>query len=148
MNPSAHSDGKAMVERTALARKACKTGDAAPTFEYKQAVVLRSDLKMSPGKAAAQACHAAVSAAERTRKARVSWWRGWMQEGQRKIVLKVASDDELLAIEREAKRLGIEAALISDMGLTELPPGTVTALGVGPAPSNLLDKITGSLPLY
>jgi len=71
-----------------------------------------------------------------------------MKEGQRKIVLKVNSEDELLRKEREAKEAGIPSALISDMGLTELPPGTITALGIGPAPEMMIDKITGSLPLY
>jgi len=71
-----------------------------------------------------------------------------MKEGQRKIVLKVNSEDELLEKEREAKEASIPSALISDMGLTELPPGTVTALGIGPAPERVIDKITGSLPLY
>ncbi|HRX34078.1 MAG TPA: peptidyl-tRNA hydrolase, partial [Methanoregulaceae archaeon] len=30
---------------------------------------------------------------------------------------------------------------------TEIPPGSVTALGLGPARSEDLDKITSSLPL-
>ena len=120
----------------------------AAAFRYKQVIVLRSDLKMSCGKAAAQACHAAVSAAENTRKTHPSWWRGWMREGQRKIILKVHSEEELLGIEKETRGSEIPASLISDMGLTELPPGTVTALGAGPAPSGLVDKITGDLPLY
>jgi len=117
-------------------------------LRYKQVIVLRSDLNMSCGKAAAQACHASLMASEEARKTRPSWWRTWMKEGQRKIVLKVNSEDELLEKEREAKEASIPSALISDMGLTELPPGTVTALGIGPAPERVIDKITGSLPLY
>jgi len=117
-------------------------------FKYKQVIILRSDLKMSHGKAAVQASHAAVSAAEKTRKKHPSWWRAWMEEGQRKIILKVGSEGELLEIEKKAKESNMPAELISDMGLTELEPGTITSLGIGPAPSNLLDKITSRLPLY
>ncbi|MBS7605773.1 peptidyl-tRNA hydrolase Pth2 [Candidatus Bathyarchaeota archaeon] len=103
---------------------------------------------MSPGKAAAQASHAAVSSAEEARRNYPSWWREWIESGQCKIVLKVNSESEILELMRKAKELNLPAALISDMGLTELEPGTITALGIGPAPSNLIDKITGSLPLY
>jgi len=117
-------------------------------FCYKQVVILRSDLKMSCGKAAAQACHAAVSSAAETRKMHPSWVSAWMREGQRKIVLGVPSEAELMEMERKIRRAQIPSSLISDMGLTELPPGTVTALGVGPAPSGMLDKITNNLPLY
>jgi PTH2 family peptidyl-tRNA hydrolase len=31
--------------------------------------------------------------------------------------------------------------------MTEVPPGTITALGLGPAQSEDLDKITGDLSL-
>ncbi|MEM1556240.1 MAG: peptidyl-tRNA hydrolase Pth2 [Candidatus Bathyarchaeia archaeon] len=117
-------------------------------FKVKQVIVLRSDIKMSPGKAAAQASHAAVSSAEEARRNYPSWWREWIESGQCKIVLKVNSESEILELMRKAKELNLPAALISDMGLTELEPGTITALGIGPAPSNLIDKITGSLPLY
>ncbi|MEM1586381.1 MAG: peptidyl-tRNA hydrolase Pth2 [Candidatus Bathyarchaeia archaeon] len=117
-------------------------------FKIKQVIVLRSDIKMSPGKAAAQASHAAVSSADEARRNYPSWWREWIESGQCKIVLKVNSEAELLELERKAKELNLPVALISDMGLTELKPGTITALGIGPAPSNLIDRITGSLPLY
>jgi PTH2 family peptidyl-tRNA hydrolase len=115
---------------------------------FKQVIVLRSDLKMSPGKAAVQASHAAVSSAEEARKSNPSWWKEWIESGQCKIILKVNSESDLLSLEKKAKEIGLPVALISDMGLTELEPGTITALGIGPAPSNIIDKITGSLPLY
>ena len=117
-------------------------------FRFKQVIVLRGDLKMSAGKAAAQACHAAVAASESARKTHKDWWEGWMREGQRKIVVKVESEEDLLKVELEAKALGIPTAMIVDMGLTELEPGTRTSVGIGPAPSELVDKVTGKLPLY
>jgi PTH2 family peptidyl-tRNA hydrolase len=117
-------------------------------FGYKQAIILRSDLPMSCGKAAVQACHGAVSASEEAKKQHPLWLRSWIEEGQRKIVLKVDSEAELLELEKKATKLRIPTFLVSDMGLTELPPGTTTALGVGPAPSSLVDKVTGNLPLY
>ncbi|MBS7614414.1 peptidyl-tRNA hydrolase Pth2 [Candidatus Bathyarchaeota archaeon] len=122
--------------------------DTPQPFGYKQAIILRIDLNMSCGKAAVQACHGAVSASEETKKRHPQWFRNWMQEGQRKIVLKANSKEELQELEKKAKKLDIPTYLVSDMGLTELPPGTITALGIGPAPSNLIDKVTGTLSLY
>jgi PTH2 family peptidyl-tRNA hydrolase len=116
-------------------------------FSYKQIIVLRTDLKMSKGKMAAQAGHAAVSAAEYARKNRPEWWNPWMREGQCKIAVKVSSEEELLELERKARNAGLPAALIVDRGLTEIPPDTITCLGIGPAPSDKVDVITGNLPL-
>ena len=117
-------------------------------FQYKQIIVIRSDLKMGCGKAAVQASHAAVSSAEKARKERPKLWRNWFDEGQRKIAVKANSEEELKELEQAAIESKLSTALISDMGLTELQPGTVTALGIGPAPSNIIDRITGKLPLY
>jgi PTH2 family peptidyl-tRNA hydrolase len=116
-------------------------------FRYKQVIAFRSDLRLSKGKAAVQAGHAAVSAAEEARKHRREWWEDWIEEGQRKIAVKVKSEKELLALERQAKDLALPCALIVDRGLTEIPPDTVTCLGIGPAPSEKVDKITGRLAL-
>ena len=116
-------------------------------FEYKQVLVVRADLKMSTGKTAAQAGHAAVSAAEEARKKRLEWWNAWLAEGQCKIAVKVESEQELLELKKRAKELKLPSALISDRGLTELPLGTITCLGIGPAPSHQVDKVTGELDL-
>ena len=116
-------------------------------FRYKQVIVFRSDLRLSKGKIAVQAGHAAISAAEEARKRHKEWWEAWMKEGQCKIAVKVRSEKELLELEKQAKDLALPCALIIDRGLTEVPPGTVTCLGIGPAPAEKIDKITGMLPL-
>jgi PTH2 family peptidyl-tRNA hydrolase len=116
-------------------------------FEYKQVIVFRTDLKMGKGKIAAQAGHAAVSAAEEARKRHRVWWEAWLFEGQRKIAVKVKDEKELSELESAAKDLGLPSALIVDRGLTQIPEGTVTCLGIGPAPESLVDKLTGKLRL-
>ena len=119
-----------------------------PTFRYKQVIVLRTDLKMSGGKIAAQAGHAAVSAAEEARKNFSDWWKAWIEEGQCKIAVRAESEQELLELQRKAKDLKLPSALVIDRGLTELPPDTITCLGIGPAPSSQVDEITGKLHLF
>ena len=116
-------------------------------FEYKLVIVMRTDIKMSKGKVAAQAGHAAVSASEYARKNRPEWWNPWIMEGQRKIAVKANSEDEILMLERKARNEGLPVAMIVDRGLTEIPPNTITCLGIGPAPANKVDTITGNLKL-
>ena len=116
-------------------------------FLFKQVLVFRSDLKLSRGKTAAQAGHAAVSAGEEARKHRREWFDGWVREGQCKIAVKVKDELELSRLEVAAKEFGLPCALIVDRGLTEIPAGTVTCLGIGPAPGDKVDKLTGLFPL-
>jgi len=118
-----------------------------PEFKYKQVIVLRTDIRMSKGKIAVQVAHAAVSAAEEARKRFRDWWKAWLREGQRKIVVKVKNLEELSTLEKKAEESELPNALITDMGLTEIPPGTVTCLGIGPAPTEKVDELTGDLPL-
>lgn len=116
-------------------------------FRYKQVIVFRSDLKLSKGKIAAQAGHAAVSAAEETRRLHKTWWAAWISEGQCKVAVKVRTEKELLDLEVQAKESSLPNVLIVDRGLTEIPPDTITCLGIGPAPAEKIDKLTGRLPL-
>ena len=116
-------------------------------FEYKQVLVFRKDLQMSKGKIAAQAGHAAVSAAQDAFVHHKKWWEAWLFEGQRKIAVKVQNEKELSQLEKAADELGLPHALIVDRGLTEIPEGTVTCLGIGPAPAERIDRLTGKLQL-
>ncbi len=116
-------------------------------FEYKQAIVVRQDLRMSKGKTSAQVAHASVSAMMETRKKKPDWVSSWFMEGQKKVILKVASLEELLEVKKKSELEHIPNSLISDAGLTELEPGTTTCLGIGPAPIGLIDRVSGELRL-
>ena len=116
-------------------------------FKFKQVLVVRSDLKMSKGKTAVQVAHAALLAADEARRRWRRWWKGWIGEGQRKVVVKVSSLEKLLRLKKEADLIGLPTSMVEDKGLTEVPPGTVTSIGIGPAPSGKVDAITGELPL-
>ena len=116
-------------------------------MEYKLVVVVRDDLEMSIGKLSAQVAHAAVTCALEAKAKKTKWFSEWYKEGQRKVVLKVDGVEELRELKDQATRAGLPFALITDAGLTELPPNTTTCLGIGPAPAHQIDSITGSLPL-
>lgn len=116
-------------------------------MEYKLVIVIRDDLKMTPGKLAAQVAHAAVTCALEAKAKKAKWFSEWYREGQRKVVLRASDVDELHSLRELAARAALPVALITDAGLTELPPNTTTCLGIGPAPENMIDPITGSLPL-
>ena len=110
----------------------------------KQAIVARVDIGMGTGKLAAQVAHASLSAYEDTRDADRREWKGG---GQKKVVLKGDSESQLFELADAADREGLPYAVIRDAGHTQLDPGTVTALAVGPGPDNVVDKITGDLSL-
>ncbi|MEM2126949.1 MAG: peptidyl-tRNA hydrolase Pth2 [Candidatus Bathyarchaeia archaeon] len=116
-------------------------------FQYKQCIVLRMDLGMSIGKLVSQACHASLEASEQARRKKRRIWKAWMEEGSKKVILKVDSLEELEELARKAEELGIVNTLIVDRGLTEIPPGTTTALAVGPDWAERVDLVTGKLKL-
>ena len=116
-------------------------------LEVKQVIVLRKDVAMGRGKLAAQAAHAAVLAAEKARSHRHDWFNIWFKTGQAKVVVKAENLQELLELENHARTIGLPAASVQDSGLTQIPPGTITCVGIGPGPAELIDSVTRHLKL-
>lgn len=117
-------------------------------LEPKQIIVLRKDLKMSKGKAAVQASHAAVASAIRSKAEKRNDFDLWWRTGQKKVVLAAESESELLEMEIRLKKTGVVVVKIDDAGRTQLPPNTTTALGIGPYMNKEVDIITSSLKLF
>ncbi len=116
-------------------------------MEYKQVIVVRMDLKMSVGKTSAQVAHASLGSAEKAMEGARDWYGAWKLEGQKKVVVKVDDERRLWELYETAKGARLPCYLVKDAGLTELPPGTTTTLGIGPAPNEKVDRITGELKL-
>ena len=110
----------------------------------KQVIIVRQDLKLPKGKACAQASHASVEAVLKADGGLVKKWR---MSGMAKIVLKVQDEKELIKYFQLAKEQGLAASLITDAGRTVIAPGTKTAVGIGPAEEEEVDKVCGDLSL-
>ena len=111
----------------------------------KLALVVRADLGMGRGKIAAQVAHAAVAAVLATGGSRD--FAAWLAEGQPKVVLKVASAEQLAEVVRGAAAAGLPVELIRDAGRTQVEPGTATCCAIGPADGARVDALTGELSL-
>lgn len=128
--------------------------------EMKQVIVIRKDLKMRKGKMVAQGAHASLG---------IFFNRGeiysdengyflqiplteemkeWYLGRFTKICVSVDSKEELEDIYNKAKEADLPVSLIEDAGLTEFNGvKTLTAVGIGPAKPEDIDKITGELSL-
>lgn len=122
--------------------------------EVRMALVIRQDLGMQKGKIAAQCCHAALGCYRMiaTDPSRSSYnpamVNRWLRGGQAKITLKCPNKDVMDELYAEAISLGVNAIVIHDAGRTQIAAGSATVLGLGPAPKDILDQITGELKLY
>ncbi|KAL7624393.1 hypothetical protein AAE478_005957 [Parahypoxylon ruwenzoriense] len=124
--------------------------------ECKLVLVVRTDLGMTKGKIAAQCSHATLACykhlSAQARKAGPSSASAqllarWERRGQAKIAVQVKSEAELLELYGRARSLSVPADVVVDAGRTQIDPGSVTVLGVGPAPKSVVDKVTGHLKL-
>ncbi len=94
---------------------------------FKQAIVVRKDLKLKKGKLAVQVAHASVLAADKS-----SVKKEWEKEGQKKVVLECQNLQELISLYQKAIAANLPVALVIDAGLTQIPKGTKTCIGIGP----------------
>lgn len=138
--------------------------ETTPVPGPKQVLVLRKDLKMPPGKLAAQAAHCAQRALTHWGEAKIRVVDGrrelvvplddtafsWLDGAEyKKVALAVKSEAELLELHQAALAAGLRCALIVDNGHTVFNGAkTHTALAIGPHDEELLQPLTGHLPLY
>jgi PTH2 family peptidyl-tRNA hydrolase len=130
----------------------------------KQVIVMKKFPKarnMRTGKYIAQGAHASlgallsldrvISADEKSLTIDISnpFVRDWLLGRFTKVTCYVETDEDLVFIHNSAKLVGIATSLITDAGLTEFAGvPTLTAVGVGPDNEELINKITGHLPLF
>ena len=134
------------------------------SYEYKQVIVMRTDLNMRKGKMVAQGAHASMKAIldfativeeEALIKipinhcfSKTNAIREWLSGKFAKICVGVGSEEELLELFEKAKEADLLCALITDSGLTEFNGvPTNTCIAIGPAKSEEINKITGHLKL-
>jgi peptidyl-tRNA hydrolase, PTH2 family len=110
----------------------------------KLAIVVRKELGMRTGKIAVQVAHASVDAYIKGDSKKVLEWHG---KGQHKIVLKVPTGKDLLELYLTAESLGLPVCEVIDFGLTQVEPGTVTCIAIGPDEDYKIDEVTKGLSL-
>ena len=115
--------------------------------EIKQVIIIRSDLDMSCGKIAAQVAHASLMSYFESQHKDKKIAEDWLNTGEKKIILKVTDEESLIKLYNAYKYKNIPCVLVMDAGLTEIPPGTKTALGSGPWISDEIDAFSKTLKL-
>lgn len=108
---------------------------------------MRGDLKMTPGKLAAQAGHAYLGAYEVARDKIPKIAKEYSRDGPgTKVCLVSRGLDDLLRVYEEAQHAGLPCTLIEDSGHV-MPPyfdgsPIITALGIGPATREQVGQLT------
>jgi peptidyl-tRNA hydrolase, PTH2 family len=123
----------------------------------KQVIIIRKDLNMRKGKMVAQGAHASLAVffdriIDKKKKSITISVKPvefeWINGGFTKVCVGVNSEEELVEIYREAKKLSLPSSLITDSGKTEFQgEPTKTAAAIGPGEDRIIDKITGDLGL-
>lgn len=116
----------------------------------KQVIVVNMKVPMGIGRLAAQAAHASIAVlldlgqwTDRN-KFEINDVSGpmiyWMKKSFTKIVVKAWGETELMRLYDEAKELGLPVSNMVD-------DGHLTAIAIGPDRAEIIDRVTGELPL-
>lgn len=139
---------------------------------YKQLIIARKDLKMSPGKLAAQVSHGSMAFLTNMIRKNTSdysaeltfdkdLYEQWIDGSFTKIVCQARNKNQLLKAVAFAEELGLQENtdffLIKDNCYTELQPEetdengvgrTLTCIGFAPLPNDVVEKISKKYHLY
>ena len=135
---------------------------------YKQIIIARKDLNMSPGKLAAQVSHGSMAflswfiRSNTDLDGHIDAWidgeilNNWINGEFTKCVLQAKNKNQLLKAKTMAEELGMKECkdfwLIRDNCHTELEPEedgrTLTVIGFKPMDSEIIDKIGKKYHLY
>ncbi|EDR21542.1 peptidyl-tRNA hydrolase 2, mitochondrial precursor, putative [Entamoeba dispar SAW760] len=116
-------------------------------MEYKMVLCVRNDIPMSVGKKCSQCAHAAVGCFQKAMEVSPECIIEWESQGAKKVVVKIESVKEFEMMKQTCEELGVLYYEVVDAGKTEISPGTITVLGVGPGPTVLIDVVTGDKQL-
>lgn len=122
--------------------------------EVRMTLIVRQDLKMGKGKAAAQCSHATLALYKKITNPQLEAFNPEMVHrweygnGQAKITLQVPDQEGMDTLFAHAIEMGVNAYIVHDAGRTQVAAGSATVLGLGPAPKAVIDEITGELKLY
>jgi PTH2 family peptidyl-tRNA hydrolase len=126
------------------------------SYDLKQVIVIRRDLKMRQGKACSQSGHASGEFMKEQLLAILDGGRltltadeiAWMRGGMAKVTVRTDSEEQFNAIRDHALELGLKVRVITDSGRTEFHGvPTVTVLAIGPDRVETIDKVTSGLTL-
>ncbi|THH11795.1 hypothetical protein EW145_g426 [Phellinidium pouzarii] len=113
----------------------------------KLVLVVRGDLHLDPANISTQCSDATLACYKALLSKNPQLVRHWEVTGQAKIALKGTSHEQLSELEAIAKSLNLCARFIHNKDLTKNSEDTGTVLGIGPAPVELINQVTGKLRL-
>lgn len=116
--------------------------------EYKVVLVIRADLKMSPGKVAAQCVHAALGVYRNASNVIPRIVSDWENSGEKTVSLTCNTEQEFDLLYSQAVNANIPCYYVCDAGRTEIQAGSKTVLAIGPDTNSKINSITGHLRLY